>query len=50
MSRYLYRLWRDRRDLQSHFPDSRRIRVRIMAFLVERGHDDTNIPCRLPSH
>ena len=47
VSRYLHRLWCDRRDLQSHFPDIETDPRAYLAFLVDRGHDDTDLTHRL---
>lgn len=47
VSRYLQRLWCDRRDLQSHFPDIDANPRSFLEWLVEHGHDDTDIPYRL---
>jgi hypothetical protein len=47
VSRYLYNLWCDRPDLQSHFPDLDSDLRSYLAFLVERGHADTDIPYQL---
>jgi glycosyltransferase involved in cell wall biosynthesis len=47
VSRYLYELWRTRPDLQSHFPDVPSDPRTYLAFLVDRGHDDTEIPHQL---
>jgi glycosyltransferase involved in cell wall biosynthesis len=47
VSRYLYRLWCDRPDLQSHFPDLEADPRTYLAFLVDRGHDDTDLPHQL---
>ena len=51
VSRYLHRLWCDRRDLQSHFPDIDADPRSYLAFLADRGHDDTDLAYQLlPSH
>ncbi len=47
VSRYLYELWSDRPDLQSHFPDIESDPRSYIAFLVEQGHADTDIPYQL---
>jgi glycosyltransferase involved in cell wall biosynthesis len=47
VSRYLYELWRTRPDLQSHFPDVPSDPRPYLAFLADRGHDDTEIPYQL---
>jgi hypothetical protein len=47
VSRYLHRLWCDRPDLQSHFPDLEADPRTYLAFLVERGYHDTDLPHRL---
>jgi len=47
VSRYLYRLWCDRRDLQSHFPDLDANPRSYLEWLLEHGHDDTDVPYRL---
>ena len=47
VSRYLYALWCDRPDLQSHFADIVEDPRSYLAFLVERGHADTDIPYQL---
>jgi len=47
VSRYLYHLWVDRTDLQSHFPDLDADPSRFLAFLAERGYADTDIPYQL---
>ncbi|HKA94144.1 MAG TPA: glycosyltransferase [Acidimicrobiia bacterium] len=47
VSRYLHRLWCDRPDLQSHFPDLEAEPRRYLDFLFERGHVDTDLSHRL---
>jgi hypothetical protein len=47
VSRYLHRLWCDRRDLQSHFPDLEANPRSYLEWLVDHGHDDTDVPYRL---
>ena len=47
VSRYLHRLWRDRRDLQSHFPSLEPNPRGYLEWLVEHGHADTDVPYRL---
>ena len=47
VSRYLYELWCDRPDLRVHFPSLDGDPRRYLAFLAERGHEDTGIPHRL---
>jgi glycosyltransferase involved in cell wall biosynthesis len=47
VSRYLYELWRDRTDLQGHFPRLDREPRAYLKWLVEHGHDDTDIPYQL---
>jgi glycosyltransferase involved in cell wall biosynthesis len=47
VSRYLHRLWCDRRDLQSHFPDLEADPRGYLEWLVDHGHDDTDVPYRL---
>jgi glycosyltransferase involved in cell wall biosynthesis len=47
VSRYLHRLWCDRRDLQSHFPSLDPNPRSYLEWLVEHGHADTDIPYRL---
>jgi Glycosyl transferases group 1 len=44
VSRYLHRLWCDRRDLQSHFPDLEADPRSYLEWLVDHGHDDTDVP------
>ena len=47
VSRYLHRLWCDRPDLQSHFPDLEANPRAYLQFLVERGYHDTDLAHRL---
>jgi glycosyltransferase involved in cell wall biosynthesis len=47
ISRYLHRLWCDRPDLQSHFPDLEADPRTYLAFLADRGPEDTDIPNQL---
>jgi len=47
VSRYLHRLWCDRRDLQSHFADLEADPRSYLEWLVDHGHDDTDVPYRL---
>jgi glycosyltransferase involved in cell wall biosynthesis len=47
VSRYLYELWSDRPDLQSHFPSLDPDPRGYLEFLIERGHADTDIPYQL---
>ena len=47
VSRYLHGLWCDRRDLQSHFPDLEADPRSYLEWLVDHGHDDTDVPYRL---
>ncbi|HYV60388.1 MAG TPA: glycosyltransferase, partial [Acidimicrobiia bacterium] len=47
VSRYLHRLWSDRRDLKSHFPDIDADPRSYLDWLVTHGHADTDIPYRL---
>ena len=47
VSRYLHRLWCDRGDLQSHFPSLDPNPRSYLEWLVEHGHDDTDVPYRL---
>jgi len=47
VSRYLHELWRDRRDLQSHFPDIDANPRSYLEWLVEHGYADTDVPYRL---
>jgi glycosyltransferase involved in cell wall biosynthesis len=47
VSRYLHSLWCDRRDLQSHFPSLDPNPRSYLEWLVEHGHDDTDVPYRL---
>jgi glycosyltransferase involved in cell wall biosynthesis len=47
VSRYLHRLWCDRRDLRSHFPSLDPNPRSYLEWLVDHGHDDTDIPYRL---
>lgn len=44
VSRYLHRLWCERRDLQSHFPDLEADPRSYLEWLVDHGHDDTDVP------
>jgi hypothetical protein len=47
VSRYLYCVWRDRRDLQSHFPDLVDDPGSYLRWLFEYGHADTDIAYQL---
>jgi len=50
VSRYLSRLWRERPDLQSHFPNLEGPRD-YLQWLIQHGHRDTDIPYQLlPTH
>lgn len=51
VSRYLYRRWRDRPDLQSHFPNLDTAPGSYLEWLIEHGHADTDVPYQLlPTH
>ena len=51
ISRYLYQLWLDRPDLQSHFPSVDPDPGDYLEWLVVHGHADTDIPYQLlPTH
>jgi glycosyltransferase involved in cell wall biosynthesis len=51
VSRYLYQLWLDRPDLQSHFPSLDPNPRDYLEWLVQHGHADTDIPYQLlPTH
>ena len=47
VSRYLHEFWRGRPDLQRHFPDLDRSCVEYLAWLVDRGWEETDIPYTL---
>lgn len=47
VSRYLHRLWCDRRDLQAHFPGIDADPRSYLEWLVEHGYADTGVPHRL---
>ena len=47
VSRYLYRLWRERPDLQSHFPSVDPDPRGYLEWLIQHGHRDTDVPYQL---
>jgi glycosyltransferase involved in cell wall biosynthesis len=47
VSRYLHELWRDRPDLQSHFPTIDSDPRGYLEWLIEHGHADTDVPYQL---
>jgi hypothetical protein len=47
VSRYLYRLWSERPDLQALFPSLELDPRSYLEWVIRRGHPDTDIPYRL---